>query len=334
MKTLFITTEWPFGHQPFRAPFVKVLFDALQAEHGDIHLYAIPIGRSIARILDQRAVLSSIIDKGNFRHIHAYGLLSLFLVPHRFLHRCSVSLMGSDVMGHPTASGRYPVFDSLMVRFMARRLRRTAGWRAVSKPLWHKAQQWAVTSVPSLVLPNPIQFDYFPQLSQNQARQHLGLDPLGAYVVFPSNTQRAVKNFTLAQRIMEEARRLTGSHDPKLLVPNKVTHREMNLYFRAANLTLLTSFHEGSPSVAKESLYCGVPLLSTPVGDVPELLQETQMGRIFNINDSLTQVALVLLEMLGSDQYNVGRGQAYCQEVYGPELIAQKLWAFWRGLPL
>jgi len=41
----------------------------------------------------------------------------------------------------------------------------------------------------------------------------------------------------------------------------------------AANLLVLTSFHEGSPNVIKESMACNLPIVSTNVGDVKQVIE-------------------------------------------------------------
>ena len=41
----------------------------------------------------------------------------------------------------------------------------------------------------------------------------------------------------------------------------------------AADVCLMTSFSEGSPQFIKEAMSCGVPIVSTSVGDVNELLK-------------------------------------------------------------
>lgn len=47
-----------------------------------------------------------------------------------------------------------------------------------------------------------------------------------------------------------------------------------------AKVLLLTSHHEASPTVVKEALSCGVPVVSTPVGDVASVIDEGHTGRI------------------------------------------------------
>lgn len=47
-----------------------------------------------------------------------------------------------------------------------------------------------------------------------------------------------------------------------------------------ADVLTLCSLFEGSPTVVKEALACGVPVVSTPVGDVAEVIRNSRVGRI------------------------------------------------------
>jgi glycosyltransferase involved in cell wall biosynthesis len=49
---------------------------------------------------------------------------------------------------------------------------------------------------------------------------------------------------------------------------------ELPDWYRAADLTVLSSLSEGIPNVLRESLACGTPFVATRVGDIPELCPE------------------------------------------------------------
>jgi glycosyltransferase involved in cell wall biosynthesis len=55
--------------------------------------------------------------------------------------------------------------------------------------------------------------------------------------------------------------------------------------YRRASLLLLTSDHEGTPNVVLEAMASGVPVVATRVGDVPDLLGNSERGRLVEPGD-------------------------------------------------
>jgi glycosyltransferase involved in cell wall biosynthesis len=47
-----------------------------------------------------------------------------------------------------------------------------------------------------------------------------------------------------------------------------------------ADVLALCSLYEGSPTIVKEALACGVPVVTTPVGDVAQVIRNSLVGRI------------------------------------------------------
>ena len=64
-----------------------------------------------------------------------------------------------------------------------------------------------------------------------------------------------------------------------------IPHHELNTWFNAADLCCLSSLHEGCPVVVHEALACGIPVVSTTVGAVPDILHSPEHGLLCPPND-------------------------------------------------
>lgn len=64
-----------------------------------------------------------------------------------------------------------------------------------------------------------------------------------------------------------------------------------------AKVLLLTSHHEASPTVVKEALSCGIPVVSTPVGDVASVIEDGRTGRI--VAPDANKFADAIIDVLG-----------------------------------
>ena len=56
----------------------------------------------------------------------------------------------------------------------------------------------------------------------------------------------------------------------------RVPYNQVPVWLNASDVLLLTSLHEGSPTIIKEALACNVPVVSVDVGDVRERIKEIQ----------------------------------------------------------
>jgi glycosyltransferase involved in cell wall biosynthesis len=125
-----------------------------------------------------------------------------------------------------------------------------------------------------LHLPNGVNSDHFQILSRSQARDRLGLSQDKFYVLFVSSKDklRPQKRY---DRFLDVLHRLQAAHPnlaiEELVLVNQDRSRVVS-YFNAANLHLLTSDYEGSPNSVKEALSCGIPVVTTSVGNVREML--------------------------------------------------------------
>ena len=90
------------------------------------------------------------------------------------------------------------------------------------------------------------------------------------FVLFSGSFNNEVKNAALAKEAMERI------HDVELVELRGYTRQEVNLMMNAADCLLMTSHREGSPQVVKEAMACETPIVSVDVGDVKEIIGNTE----------------------------------------------------------
>jgi glycosyltransferase involved in cell wall biosynthesis len=66
----------------------------------------------------------------------------------------------------------------------------------------------------------------------------------------------------------------------RLILPGPQPYDRIPQYFSAADASVLASYREGCPNAVLESLACGIPVVATDVGAVPDILPVPEAGRI------------------------------------------------------
>lgn len=99
-----------------------------------------------------------------------------------------------------------------------------------------------------------------------------------------SQINSAVKGFeTIAAPLRERLVRNGFDCDFRLVdsfSENFLSRQEMVNWYNTGQVFLCTSFAEGTPNVALEAAACGCALISTPVGNMPELIRHDQNGML------------------------------------------------------
>ena len=70
-----------------------------------------------------------------------------------------------------------------------------------------------------------------------------------------------------------------------IYLPHIKDQKKLSLYFSAADIFLFTSQAENCPLVVLEALSAGVPILSFPIGGIPEIIEHKKNGYLSKIND-------------------------------------------------
>ena len=84
-------------------------------------------------------------------------------------------------------------------------------------------------------------------------------------MLFSSSFERTVKNAPLAKAAMDLV------PEAELVELKGFNRHQVQLAMNAADCLLLTSLNEGSPTVIKEAMAVGTPIVSVDVGDVSDV---------------------------------------------------------------
>lgn len=285
-------------------PFITEQVEALE-RLGISSTYYLINKKGIGGYLRLLPPLLKKIRKENFDLIHAhYGLSGLLAVLQRKLP-VVITFHGSDVNQEKIL-----------------RLSRWAAGRAKYNIIVEQSfrQKLGLTTKVATI-PCGVSGETFFPVPQHTARKILGIPPEEKIVLFSSAFDNPVKNYPLAA---EAIRRMT---EVQLYELKGYDRAEVNLLMNAADALLLTSFSEGSPQVVKEALCCNLPVVSVPVGDVMNLLENVSGNHI--VSPDPDDIARALEEILHLKERTNGH---YKIHAWSNELVAGKISNIYRQI--
>jgi len=302
MRALIVTSMWPSASAPARGSFVRDQVAALQETPGvDIEVFAFP-PRGYARAARD---LRHRYRRERFDVVHAhFGLTAWPALAVRHATRV-VTLHGTDLR-HPRSrritSAVLPRYDLV----------------AAVSPELAREVPGAGTRRRVAVLPCGVDLDRFVAIDRAAARERLGLDPAGRYVLFPADPARPAKR-------PDRARELADAAGAQLLALGRVHPFEVPYWVNAANAVLVPSDHEGFGLAALEALACDVPVLATPVGNHPTALDGID-GALCAPYDKDAWSAALQPHLDAADPRVEGRGRA---ELWSARRMARRVLEAW-----
>jgi teichuronic acid biosynthesis glycosyltransferase TuaC len=291
VRVLVVTNITPDPASPSRGIFVRDQVAALRRAGVDVELLSFPRGRwNYPRAVPQ---IRRLLRGEPFDLVHAHYGLAGWCASLAGARPLIVTFHGTDVR-HPTV-GR-------LSRRLVPRLDLVAG---ASRALF--ASESGRPGLPkrpgaTAVLPCGADLDRFRPLPRAEARERLGLNPGGRYLLFPAATSRPEKRYDRAA----EVGRLANA---EVLTGGAIEAEQMPDWVNAASAVLVTSDNEGFGLAAVEALACNVPVLSTPVGVAPALLDRTE-GCLAEPFDADRWAALARRHLDSPDARVAGRQRA------------------------
>jgi len=307
LRALVVTNMYPSPARPALGSFVRDQVRALQRiEDLDVAVHAFPPGgaRSYIRAAQQ---LRSAYAGQRFDIVHAhFGLTAWPALAVRAGHRL-VTLHGNDL--HDPRSrkittavlGRMDLVGAPTAEF-ASEVPGAGSGRTVG------------------LLPCGIDVERFRPLDRRAARERLGLDPDGRYILFPYDPARVVKR-------VERARELVGD-DTELLTLGSAAPEDVPLWMNAANAVICPSDWETFGLACLEALACDVPVLARPTGAHTEALAGIA-GAHCGEWDPATWHAALAPHLADPDPRIAGRERALN---YSADAMAERVATAWRWL--
>ncbi len=266
---LMVTNMWPTEEHPGYGIFVFRQIESLRTRGLDCEVIFIEGHRTRwAYVRESLRMLRRNFSSRRPRLVHAHGGETALVARWYVRGPVVVSYCGDDVLGTPRADGSITPASRVrraLLRAHARLINRTVTKSAEMEGTLHPSARKR-----NLVVPNGVDRSIFHPRSGEEARRSLGWAAEDRIVLFAADPAVERKRHWLAEAACRDAERELGP--VRLEVAWGTLPAEMPMLMAGADCLLLTSAIEGSPNVVKEAMACDLPVISTDVGDVAEIL--------------------------------------------------------------
>jgi glycosyltransferase involved in cell wall biosynthesis len=258
LRILAVTNTYPTAEKPGDTPQIRDQLEALKAKGVQVELMYVDRHKGKWSYVEAawRIFLLSFRRK-RYHLIHAYyghcGLLARLQIRYPIV----VTFLGSDLL-HPR--------DGAIGKAVARLANRIIVQSEEMKRIAKRDDAY--------VIPMGVNLELFISYPMEDARRELGLALDERLVLFPWNPARAVKRFDL----VEEAIQIVQQSDGRVHLVSifDEPHETVVKYMNACDVMVLASDHEGSPMALREAMACNLPIVSVDVGDVRQIIENTE----------------------------------------------------------
>jgi len=322
LKVLQISNHWGAKREfVFSGIFVDRQIRSLENAGIEISTFDIGICHSPFKVLKKWFELRRKVKEVNPHIIHGQygsivGLLSVLSGGSAVISFC-----GHDLLTGASVSPLRMYLGFLFSNLAALRAKRLiCKSEELRQALWWRQNR-------AVVIPNGVDLDLFSPGCQEEARKELGWGLQQRVVIINVGSNPIRKGLSLAKKAMKIAQARVP--ECELCVISNVKPHQMVLYYRAADVLICTSQREGSPNVVKEALACNLPVVSTPVGDVPLRLTGVHPSVVVEsdpvaIGEALAEVLLTRSRSNGREYIRALSLDRVAQQVTGVYISALK----------
>ena len=310
MRILHITTNYPTPEFPIFGIFVKEQVESLQKIGVDCEVfYCDGKNRGFKQYITYVPKLWWKVMKGHYDVLHCHHALSLIILSMTgwpFFKKVVLSYQND-----PTREWGHKMFKffNLFVNIFI--VKNRSEYLKYPKMVY---------------LPNGCNQDFFRPMDKMECRKALGLDEGKYYVLYMDSnkgvrTQKRKDRFDEAIRMLNEESRYGGKVETIAL--RNTPREQIPIYMNAIDLHMISSDFEGSPNSVKECMCCNTPVVSTPVGNVPEMIGDIP-GTYVTKTFEAEELAECCDKVLRSNVPFEGR-ERFLSKGYGMATVAEKL---------
>lgn len=285
MRVLAVTNLYPTAESPGSGAFIAQQVESLRSRGIEVEVMFLDRRREGPWIYYRlgpalrRKVLEFAPD---IIHVMYGGVMAAEATGQDGMPPVIVNFHGSDLLGENLSGLWRKVISHYGVYCSIKAARRAEGVIVVARHLLKALNRRAnggseatgKTSLPARtkVIPCGIDLDRFKPMDRRRCKEQLGWRESAFHVLFVSSSGDPVKRPELARAAAEWLEQKRGS--VRLHMLSGVLNDEVPIWLNASDVLLVTSKHEGSPTIVKEALACGLPIVSVPVGDIPERIAD------------------------------------------------------------
>ena len=258
MKVLHVTVNYPTQEFPIFGIFVKEQVEALKriGVNCDV-FYCDGKNRGAKQYITYLPRLWWKSWFGGYDIIHCHHALSaviLTLTGAPLFKRCVLSYQNDPA--HEWGDKFYKLFRQL--RFKCFIVKNRSSYLSQSNFVY---------------LPNGCNQDFFCPQDKVECRKLLGWNLKKRYIIYMDSNKgvRTQKRRDRFEKVVEILRTKYG-YDVEMVVMRNIIRAAVPTYLNAADLHMISSDFEGSPNSVKECMCCNTPVVSTPVGNVQEMI--------------------------------------------------------------
>lgn len=313
MKTLHITNNFPTSKHPIFGIFVKEQIESLNSEDVECDVFFVN-GREngVNAYFNGLFELRKKLKNSDYDILHCHHIFSavLLLLTFRFYKFKRIV----SYQNPPKKEGGLLLYLIIKIFFNGIILK--------NNPTATKRKNY--------YLPNGTNTRFFREYPYDESILKLGLEKGKNYVLFmDSYKKRAQKRVDRFDKVIDILSKNGNEYNIETL---KLTNTERHLipyYLSVSSVHLITSDFEGSPNSVKECLACNTRVVSTPVGNVHDLIGDVNGCYISKSFDS-SELAELIVKSLSHKNFT-SRNQLF-EKKLDIESVSKKLLNIYKSI--